>query len=408
MEETVVALDVGTSKICALIAEVDEGGDLRIVGVGLAPSRGLRKGIVVDVDEGTESIGAALARAEEISGYEIQRTYVSVAGSHISSVNSRGVAAISRGSQGVTWDDMDRAMDAAQAITIPQNREILHSIPRGYTIDGQDGIRNPLGLQGYRLEVEAHVVTGGVAPLQNVVKCVRNAGAEAVDLVLGPLAAGEAVLTPAEKEMGVILVDIGGGTTDVAVFIEGNVWHSIVLAVGGDHITHDLAVGLRTPFPVAEQIKRRFGHTLPDEIPAEARIDVAAFGETNRRPYPHRRLAQIIEARVEEILDLVVKEIKRSGYDGLLPAGIVLTGGSAELKGTREFASRALDLPARIGTPGKVEGLVETIQGPAYAASVGLLLWGLRRAREREAVRGRPRSVLPRPIRGWLRPLLPG
>ncbi|MFQ6000978.1 MAG: cell division protein FtsA [Anaerolineae bacterium] len=407
MEETFVALDVGTTKTCTLIAEVKEEGGLRIVGVGIAPSRGLRKGVVVNVEEATEAIAASVSKAEDISGYEIDRGYVGVSGGHISSVNSRGVAAISRGVRGVTLDDMDRAMDAAQAIAIPHNREIIHAIPRGYTVDGQDGVRNPLGLQGYRLEVEAHVVTGAVPPLHNLVKCVRAAGVEIIDLVLTPIAAGEAVLTTAEKEMGVVLADIGGGTTDIAIFIDGSVWHTMVLSVGGNHLTNDIAIGLRAPFNVAEEIKIEHGHTLPEVIAPEESIDIAAFGNEPRRPISRRRLAQIIEARAEEIFDLVFKEIKRSGYDGLLPAGLVLCGGTAKLPGLREFGSRALDLPARVGNPQKLEGLVETLESPAYATSVGLLLWGLRRTKDRE-IAPRTTSNFSRRLRGWLKALLPG
>ncbi len=407
MEETFVALDVGTTKTCTLIAEVKEEGGLRIVGVGIAPSRGLRKGVVVNVEEATEAIAASISKAEDISGYEIDRVYVGVSGGHISSVNSRGVAAISRGVRGITLDDMDRAMDAAQAIAIPHNREIIHTIPRGYTVDGQDGVRTPLGLQGYRLEVEAHVVTGAVPPIHNLVKCVRAAGVEIIDLVLAPIAAGEAVLTTAEKEMGVVLVDIGGGTTDVAIFIDGSVWHTMVLSVGGNHLTNDIAIGLRAPFNMAEEIKTEHGHTLPEVIAPEESLDITAFGNEPRRSISRRRLAQIIEARAEEIFDLVFKEIKRSGYDGLLPAGLVLCGGTAELAGLREFGSRALDLPARVGNPQKLEGLVETLESPAYATSVGLLLWGLRRTKDRE-IAPRRTSNFSRRLRGWLKALLPG
>lgn len=409
MEETIVALDVGTTKICTLVGEVSEDGVLRVVGTGIAPSRGLKKGVVVSVEEATAAIAQSLARAEEASGYEIRRAYVGVAGSHIASLNSKGVAAISRGPRGVIPEDMERAMEAAQAIALPQNREIIHAIPRGYTIDGEDGIKNPQGLQGFRLEVEAHLVTGAITPLQNLMKCVQAAGLEVIELVLEPLAAGEAVLTSAEKEMGVILVDIGGGTSDLGIFIDGSAWHTMVLAVGGNHFTNDLAVGLRTPFSVAEEIKIRHGHTLSEAVGGEEVIDVAAFGSnaSGRRTIFRKRLAQILEARIEELFDLIMKEIKRSGYDGLLPAGAVLCGGSALLPGIEEFASRALDLPVRVGHPQGAEGIEEEIAAPAYAASVGLLLWGFRKTREPEYGLPRPRTI-PRRLRHWLRALLPG
>lgn len=409
MDQTLVALDAGTTKICTLVAEVEEGA-LRIVGAGIAPSRGMRKGVVVNLDEAQAAMAASVRRAEEISGYKIERAFVGSSGAHISSLNSRGVAAIARSSRGVTQEDMDRAMEAAQAVSIPHHREIIHAIPRGYTVDGQDGIRSPLGLQGYRLEVEAHLVTGAVAPLHNLIKCVEAAGVEATDLVLEPIAAGEAVLSPAEKEMGVVLADIGGGTTDVAIFIEGSVWHTSILAVSGNHLTNDIAVGLRTPFATAEEIKLRHGHALPESITPEESIDVAAFGEAGRKPVSRRWLSQIIEARVEEIFALILKEIKRSGYDGLLPAGVVLCGGSALLTGLREYTSRALDMPARIGRPREVEGLVDMIGSPAYATSVGLLLWGMRHSQE-PAPGGRVLSrshSMPKRLQGWLRALLPG
>ncbi len=407
MEETIVALDVGTTKVCTLLGELNEEG-LRIVGAGVAPSRGLRKGVVVNIEEATEAIVASLSKAEDISGYQIERAYVGVSGGHISSVNSRGVAAISRGPRGVTFEDMDRAMDAAQAIAIPHNREIIHAIPRGYTLDGQDGVRNPLGLQGYRLEVEAHVVTGAVPLIHNLVKCVQAARVEIIELALGSIAAGEAVLTTAEKEMGVILADIGGGTTDVAIFIDGSIWHTMILPLGGNHLTNDIAVGLRAPFNVAEEVKIKYGHTIPEAVSPEESVDISAFGNRSHRSISRRRLAEIVEARAEEIFDLILKEVKRSGYDGLLPAGLVLCGGTANMTGLCEFGSKALDLPARVGTPKGLEGLVESIEGPAYAASVGLLQWGWRRTKDRRDMLPRATGSISRRIKGWLRALLPG
>jgi cell division protein FtsA len=337
LERSIVGIDVGTTKICTLVAEADEYDSLRIVGVGIAPSRGLRKGVVVNVDEATSAISASVEKAERMSGYKIEGAYVGVAGGHIASVNSRGVVAVSRPERGITQDDIDRAMDAAQAIAIPYSREMIHLIPRGFIVDGQDGIRDPLGMVGYRLEVEAHIVTGASASVHNLVKCIQGAGVGIDGLILEPLASGEAVLTSTEQEMGVILADVGGGTTDIAIFIEGSIWHTVVLATGGNHLTNDIAVGLRTPFTAApftaaEEIKKIYGYALAEHIEDEP-IDVFAFGDNARQAVSRRFLAEIIEARTEEVFSLILREIKRSGYDGLLPAGVVLCGGTSELWG---------------------------------------------------------------------------
>ncbi|NIN69887.1 MAG: cell division protein FtsA, partial [Anaerolineae bacterium] len=307
MEETIVGIDVGTTKICTLVGEVNEERDLRIVGIGVAPSRGLRKGVLVDIEEASQAIAVSVERAEQISGYHIDSAYVSIAGAHVSAINSRGVAAISRGERSIVQEDIDRAMEAARAIAIPHNREVIHAIPRGYTIDDQDGVRNPLGLRGFRLEVEAHIITGASASIHNLVKCVQETGVRIMDLVLQPIAAGEAVLNNAEKELGVVLVDIGGGTTDMAVFIDGSVWHTVVLPVGGNHLTHDVAVGLRTPFTVAEMLKVQYGHTMPDTIGQDESIDANSFGDNSHRSVSRRRLAQIIRVRAEEMLELILR-----------------------------------------------------------------------------------------------------
>jgi cell division protein FtsA len=382
MEEATVAIDVGTTKVCTLVGEASDEADLRIVGIGLAASRGLRKGVVLDVDQASQAIMESVRKAEQVSGYAIDGAYVGVSGAHISGVNSRGIAAIARGERMIVQDDIDRAMEAATAISIPPNRELLHAIPRGYIVDEQDGVRNPLGLRGFRLEVEAHLVTGASASIHNLAECVHNAGVRVQHLIVQPIAAGEAVLSEAEKELGVALVDIGGGTTDMAVFIDGSVWHTVVLPVGGNHLTHDLAVGLRTPFSVAEALKVKHGHAVPEAIEPDEQIDATSFGETSRRTVSRVRLAEIIKARMEEILELMLREIKRSGYDGLLPAGVVLCGGTAELQGVKELARDALGLPVRIGIPRGLEGLVDSVNDPAHACSVGLLLWALRYAPE--------------------------
>ena len=401
VDETIVAIDVGTTKVCTLVGELSEETAVRIVGIGVSPSRGVRKGVVLDIEQATQAITMSVEKAEQISGYEIDSAFVGMAGAHISGLNSKGVAAISRGERTIVQEDIDRALEAARAVALPANRQLIHVIPRGYIVDDQDGVRNPLGLRGFRLEVEAHIVTGASTSVHNLVQCVQGAGVRVGGLVLEPIAAGEAVLTTAEKELGVALVDIGGGTTDLAIFIDGSVWHTTVLPVGGNHLTRDVAVGLRTPFMVAETLKTKYGHTMPDTIGPDESIDATSFGDNSHRSVSRRRLAEIIRARSEEILELILREIKRSGYDGLLPAGVVLCGGTADLAGIKEFSREILSLPVRVGTPHEMEGLVETVRDPAHACSVGLLLWALRCApdashngsRQRRGMIGRFRDL---------------
>jgi len=383
MATPIAALDIGTTKTCALIGEQTENGTWRILGAGVVASRGMRKGVITDVKEATQAISEAVAQAERVSGIAVDAVIVGIAGAHIQSTNSRGVAGI-HGGRGVTADDIDRAMEAAEAIAVPQNREIIHAIPRGYTLDGQDGVKDPLGMVGFRLEVEAHVVTGAAASIQNVVRAVEGAGLKVADLVLEPLAAGDAVLTSAEKEMGVVLADIGGGTTDIAIFIDGSAWHSVILPTGGLHITNDLAVGLRTPFDAAEDMKLKYGHADPNQIPDTEYIDVAAFGEEGKRVVSRRDIAEIVSARAEEICQLILTQVKRSGYDNLLPAGVVLCGGTAELSGLKSFAREVMQMPVRVGIPRDIEGFTDRVSSPAFAASVGLMQWGWKQ-RELEA-----------------------
>ncbi len=406
---TIVGIDVGTTKICTLVGESHEDGLLRIIGVGVSPSRGLRKGVVVNVQETTEAIAASVRKAERISGYEITSAYVGIGGGHISAINSRGVVGISRSARGIGESDIERALDAARAIAIPHNREIIHTIPRGYVVDGQEGVKNPIGMQGIRLEVEAHIVTGASTSVSNLVKCVRETGVQIDDLILQPLASGEAVLKENEREMGVVLADIGGGTTDIGIFIEGSIWHTIILGTGGEHLTRDVAVGLRTPFNTAEELKIKYGHAVPGSLTIDELIEVTSFGNGARQQVSRLRLAEVIEARAEEILSLVLREVKRSGYDGLLAAGLVLCGGTAELAGFKELAQQMLQLPVRVGTPHDLQGLTDVLESPAYATSVGLLLWGMRHAQAGEPERkSRPPSVFWKRVRDWLRAFLPG
>jgi cell division protein FtsA len=361
--------------------------------------------VVVDVSEVTAAIVESVHRAERTSGYEIASAYVGLAGAHISAMNSRGVVAISRGERGVRHVDVERALEAARALDIPQNREILHVIPRSFSVDGEEGVRDPLGMQAYRLEVEAHIVTGATSSIRNLVKCVQNAGIQIDALVLEPLASGEAVLTDIEQEMGVALVDIGGGTTDIAIFIEGSIWHTVVLPTGGEQLTKDIAVGLRTPFDAAEDVKIKYGHALPQTIMPEETVRVNVFGGDGQNQISRQFLSEIIEARTEEIFEIILKEIKRSGYDGLLPAGIVLCGGTAELPGIRDLGRDVLGLPVRVGEPQELQGLVDTLQSPAFATSLGLLNWGIRHDLPRLTQQPTNNSLK---MPAWLKLFLPG
>lgn len=407
MERTVVALDVGTTKVCTLIAEVGPPPEnaMRIVGVGSVPSRGIRKGVVVNVNEVAAAVSDAVQRAERTSGYEIASAYVGLAGAHINAMNSRGVVAISRGERGIRPVDVERALEAARAIDIPHNREILHIIPRGFSVDGDDGVRDPVGMQAYRLEVEAHIVTGATSSIRNLIKCVQNTGIQIDALVLEPLASGNSILTEIEREMGVVLVDIGGGTTDVAIFIEGSIWHTVVLPTGGEQITNDIAIGLRTPYNTAEAIKIKSGHAMPSAVMPEETVKIDIFGEDGQQQIPRQFLAEIIEARVEEIFEMVLKEVKRSGYDGLLPAGVVLCGGTARIPGIKDLSREVLGLPTRIGEPENLRGLVDTLHSPAFATSIGLLQWGIDHDLPQPAERPVRSSVK---MPGWLKAFLPG
>jgi cell division protein FtsA len=374
-EPIIVGIDIGTSKICTLVARVEDGSNLRILGVGIEPSQGLRKGTVVDISAAASAVSRSVEKAERTSGFEINAALVSLAGSHVSSINSRGVVGITGGI--VEPEDIDRALDAAQAVAIPHNREIIHVIQRGFIIDGQDGIRAPIGMHGYRLEVEAHIITASGSTVENLRQCVGASGIEVSQFVLNPLASGEVVLSETERQMGVAVVDIGGGTSDMAIYIDGDVWHTMVLAVGGNHVTSDIAHGLRLPISQAEEIKLKFGHALQSSVNPEEQFTVRSFGGDGPTRIDRVDLANIIEARMEEIFYLVLQEIRRSGYDGLLPAGVVLTGGSSLIAGSRQLASQVMGLPTRIAKPQNLVGLTDQLDSPAYATSVGLLTWAL-------------------------------
>ncbi len=374
-EPIVVGIDIGTTKICTLVARVEGEHNLRILGVGIEPSQGIKKGTIVDLAAASQSIARSVEKAQRTSGLEITSALVSLAGANVSSVNSRGVVGITGGI--IDEEDVARALEAAQAVAIPHNREIIHVIQRGFIVDGQDGIRSPVGMHGYRLEVEAHIITASASTVENLRQCVQAAGVEVSQFVLNPLASAEVVLSETERQMGVVVCDIGGGTTDMAIYIDGDIWHTMVLAVGGNHITSDIAHGLRLSLPQAEDIKKANGHAVEAEIGDEESFTVRAFGEERPIQVSRKELAHIIEARVEEIFELVLQEIKRSGYDGLLPAGMVLTGGSSQLPGMRALASQTMGLPVRVARPENLVGLTDQLNSPAFSTSVGLLYWAL-------------------------------
>jgi len=372
MADIVVGIDVGTTKVCTLVGRVEEKA-IRILGVGIEPSEGIKKGVIVDLAAASQAITHSVEKAEQTSGVEITGALVSLAGAHVASINSRGVVGIS--GEAIDEIDIARALEAARAVAIPHNREIIHVIQRGFTVDGQDGIKTPIGMHGYRLEVEAHIITAAEATVENLRQCVGAAGVEVLQFVLNPLASGDVVLTDTERQMGVAVCDIGGGTTDLAIYVDGHVWHTMVLAVGGNHITNDIAHGLRLPLTQAEEIKKKHGFALKSGVGAEETFSVRAFGEDQPVQISRYDMTHIIEARVEEIFALTMQEIKRSGYDGLLPAGMVLTGGTSALPGIRQLASQVLGMPVRTAGPENLMGLVDQLKSPAYSTSVGLLQW---------------------------------
>lgn len=373
-DETIfVGLDIGTTKVCVLVGHLDAEGRLRIIGVGGAPSAGMRKGGVVNMEAVARAIARAKDQAERTSGYEITSALVSLSGAQIESVNSTGMAGVS--GRTITYDDVTRSLEAARSIAVPFNRELVHVIPRGYVVDGQDGVRSPIGMYGYRLEVEAHLVTASATALRNLETCVESAGIAVDGWVLASLGSGELVLSDTEREMGAAICDIGGGTCDLAIYIEGASWYSAVIPVGGDHFTGDIAQGLHLPAETAGKVKEQHGICRPGAGDREQAIAVRPFGEEKAIEIKLGELATILEPRVEELFALVRQEIKRSGYDGLLPAGLVLTGGSSKLPGIREVAADVLGMPVRGAQPENLRGLVDKLYDPAYSTSVGLLQW---------------------------------
>ncbi|MBI4735360.1 MAG: cell division protein FtsA [candidate division NC10 bacterium] len=372
----VVGLDIGTTKVCAIVAEKNGDGVVDVIGLGHSPSRGLRKGVVVNIEATVDSIRRALEDAELMAGVEIRSAFVGIAGGHIKGINSRGVIAIAGKNREVTRQDIERVIDAAKAVALPVDREVIHVLPQEFMIDDQGGIREPLGMSGIRLEAEVHIVTGAVASAQNIIKCANKAGLEVQDIVLQQLASSEATLTPEEKELGCVLVDVGGGTTDVAVFVEGSVYHTAVLAVGGDLLTNDIAIGLRTPHPEAESLKRKYGCALASMTRPDEKIEVPSVGGRRPRVLSRQTLCEIIQPRLEELFSLVDREVRRAGYVGRVNGGVVVTGGSSIMEGVPELAEQVFDMPVRRGIPRGVGGLTDVISSPMYATGVGLGLYG--------------------------------
>jgi cell division protein FtsA len=386
----VVGLDIGTTKICALIGEMTDQG-VEIIGVGSHPSQGLRKGVVINIEATVSSVRRAIEEAGLMAGCEVHTVFTSISGSHVKAFNSHGIVAVKN--KEVTQRDLERVIDAAKAVAIPMDREVLHVLPQDYIVDDQDGIKDPLGMSGVRLEAKVHIVTGAVTSAQNIIKCCNRTGLNVAEVVLAPLAAADAVLTDEQRELGVVLVDMGGGTTDIVIYHEGTLKHTAVLGIGGNHVTNDIAAGLRTPFNDAERIKQRYGYATAAMVSDAERVDVPSVAGKGAGTISRQILCEIIEPRLDEIFELVQKEIVKSGLDGALASGIVVTGGSMLLPGAVEMAERCLGLPVRLGVPVHVVGLVDIIDNPVYAAGVGLVLHGMKR-QERSTFRVRDDKIL--------------
>ncbi|MGH8225933.1 MAG: cell division protein FtsA [Gammaproteobacteria bacterium] len=389
----IVGLDIGTSKIVAIVGELGPEGKIEVVGVGTHPSRGLKKGVVVNIESTVQSIQRAVEEAELMAGCEIHSVYADIAGSHVRSLNSHGIVAIR--DKEVTANDVERVIDAARAVAIPADQKILHVIPQEFVIDQQDGIREPVGMSGVRLEARVHIVTGAVSSAQNIEKCVRRCDLSVDDIVLQQLASSYAVLTDDERELGVCLVDIGAGTTDIAIFSEGGLRHTAVIPIAGDQVTNDIAIALRTPTKSAEEIKLKYACALPQYASGEETIEVPCVGERPPRRLARLTLAEVVEPRYAELFALIQAEVRRSGFEDMTAAGIVLTGGASKMEGAVELAEEIFHMPVRLGAPSGVEGLVEVVRNPIHATGVGLLIYA------RELLAGGRGPKGPRPGTGF-------
>jgi cell division protein FtsA len=373
-KQMIVGLDIGTSKIVALVAEIDEDDNIEIIAIGSHPSQGLKKGVVINIDSTVNAIGKAVEEAERMAGVEIRSVFAGIAGSHIKSLNSHGIVAIKNAE--VEQDDVDRVVDAARAVAIPADQRILHVLPQEFIIDNQDGIHQPVGMSGVRLEAKVHLVTGSISASQNIAKCIQRCNLEVEDVILEQLASSHAVLTDDERDLGVLLVDMGGGTTDIAIFTEGAIRHTAVIPVAGDQVTNDIAVAFRTPTQFAEEIKVKYACALRQLASPDDMIEVPGVGDRNARRLARQTLAEVVEPRYEELLGLVQSELRRSGFEDACAAGVVLTGGTSKMEGVVELAEEIFHMPVRLGVPQHVKGLSEVTRNPIHATGVGLLLYG--------------------------------
>ncbi len=409
IEAVLVALDVGTSKVVALVGEVTREGAISIIGKGVVPASGLKKGVVNNIEQTVASIRQAVEAAERLSGLRLEAAFVGVGGSQIESLNSRGAVAVSGPHREVSREDVDRATEVARAITIPSNREVLHVLPRDFSVDGQEGVKDPIGMSAVRLEVETHIVHGSATALQNLTKCVRQAGVRVDELVIASLASGEAVLSETERELGVAVADMGAGTTDLALYMEGSPFHTSVLPLGGINVTNDVAIGLKTNLVAAEQLKLRFGTADPSSVIPDEEISLDLMGEEGDRTALRIDVAEIIEARTREIFEKLGEQMSKESHGHRLPAGLVLTGGGSLLAGTAHLGREVLGIPVRVATPTGIGGLTDGLLTPAYSTSMGLLLWAARVVTQHEPQRyeSAPSGGSFGKAREWLRTLFP-
>lgn len=386
----IVGLDIGTSKVVALVAEIDPNGELEIIGMGSHPSRGMKKGVVVNIESTVQSVQRAIEEAELMAGCQIHSVYVGIAGSHVRSLNSHGIVAIKDGE--VIDADLERVLDAAQAVAIPADQKILHILPQEYVIDNQEGIREPMGMSGVRLEAKVHLVTCAVNAAQNIEKCIKRCGLDVDEIILEQVASSYSVLTDDERELGVCMVDIGGGTSDIAIFTEGSIRHTGVIPIAGDQVTNDIAMALRTPTQHAEEIKIKYACALTQLASPEDMIKVPSVGDRPPRDLSRHSLAEVVEPRYDELFTLVQAELRRSGFEDMIPAGIVLTGGTSKMEGVVELAEEIFHMPVRIGVPTRVKGLTDIVRNPIYATAVGLLEYGAAHTRQRQSTGRKSKS----------------
>ncbi len=396
--DLLVGLDIGTSKVAAIVGEFNSSDEMEVIGIGVAPSKGLKKGVVVNLESTVNSIQRAVEEAELMAGCQIKKVFAGIAGSHIRSLNSHGIVAIK--DKEVMQTDIDRVIDSARAVAIPADQKILHILPQEFVIDQQEGIKEPVGMSGIRLEAKVHMVTGSVSAAQNIIKCIRRCGLEVEDIVLEQLASCTSVLSEDEKDLGVCLIDIGGGTTDIAVFSDGAIKHTAVIPIAGDQVTNDIAVALRTPTKNAEDIKIKHACALTQLADPQEMIDVPSIGDREPRKISAQNLAEIIEPRYEELMLLVQAELRRSGYEDLIAAGLVLTGGSSKVKGLTELAEEIFHMPVRIGFPHQISGLTDVVKNPVFSTGVGLLMYGREHQGKTESLRDESQSIWAR-MKNW-------